>query len=391
LKCYLGDVVSLMLPEDPDFNDGWTHSENVAILVSLSLQKLVPTSDKDNGDRGGVSIDDMSPEVNAARRHEGVYVKCHVQPLRVRLSTSALMCCNALALNFRPQTCVQTSSKMPVSGDEACGSDRDLAAKTALFASPTSSLPPSPYVKPGSPRRVGRAQGQALQRVSLDVRVASIDVVYLVEQALFGIECGDKSRGQMFSQDVHLKGALKRGGVVPTGAGGSAPLDGASLDDVRIPCIIFSVGQCIMRNCRGPPGEVCRITGEIGKGDRMSPPASVLSAETMDMLDDDTKVLLREYSGEVKTVQIFLSNIQAGTRVLGQMHALLQGPPAISLTAQHVLERALGGDEKTGRLKLKDCQGWDLAGGIVCWRMMAECKSVVAVLKLVGYDIWAWH
>jgi hypothetical protein len=192
---------------------------------------------------------------------------------------------------------------------------------------------------------------------------------------------------QEFVADPHLQEALLRAGTVgsvSSGMGwgrGSGGVGGASSwPRPAIPCAILSVGPCCLRNCiaRQPKRESRRtasagleVGGGVGQagvqgvhgvhatGD--STRQGVGSGERGASCGDAACEVLREYRGQVSSVQLFLSTVQAGTHTLGSMRPLLQTPAQLALEAHHRLQRGGGGEG-------------------VCWHGSAECAGTTAVL-----------
>jgi len=196
-----------------------------------------------------------------------------------------------------------------------------------------------------------------------------------------------------FVADPHLQDALLRAGAVGSASSGmgwgrgsvGAGVGGASGSPApAIPCAILSVGLCCLRSCLAPhprrerhaapavvgmggdggQAGVQGVHGENGMGQgagqgggRGRGQASCGGADGDAKWDE----VLREYRGQVSSVQLFLSTVQAGTHTLGSMRSLLQKPAQLSLAAQHCAQHTGTGED-------------------VRWHGSAKCVGVTAIL-----------
>ena len=175
------------------FDDGWAHDDSVAILVSLSVQQRAPPADKDRLEKiekfsspagpgrqgmgattGGLADGEQGCERqgDCSKKDDALWIKTHVQPLRVRLSNSAMHCCNALlssALHAKrpsPAPRFRTPQQTPVS---APSSPPSLAPSYSPGAVPVSSQ----AAKTARQQHVAQEPPRLL--VSLDFMLAGIN------------------------------------------------------------------------------------------------------------------------------------------------------------------------------------------------------------------------
>jgi hypothetical protein len=222
--------------------------------------------------------------------------------------------------------------------------------------------------------------------VWMDLQAAGVEVVYVVEDAL---RSADRAEATPSSYDTVLQEAMRRaGGVSGVDAAGDARLQGLAASQkaaaaersggspggsagTRLPCVVFSVGPCAFRNACGQ--EALGHPSMHDKG----------LAESRVCVDR----ILQSYSGEVSSVQVHLSTVEAGTRLLGDMHGVLPRPPKILLTAHQVITRSTQAAE-AGDARVEDVERSRhiVEDGTSSWRMEAGCASVKAVVLQVRSD-----
>ena len=220
--------------------------------------------------------------------------------------------------------------------------------------------------------------------VRMDLQAEGVEVVYVVEDAL---RSADRAETTPSSYDKVLQEALRRaGGVSVVDAAGDARLQGLAASQqaaaaaaertggspgTRLPCVLFSVGPSAFRNACGQEALGHSSVHDSGR------------AEPRVCVDR----ILQRYSGEVSSVQVYLSTVEAGTRLLGDMHGVLPRPPKILLTARQVITRSTqpveAGDASVGDVERSRQVVED---GTSSWRMEAECASVKAVVLQVRSD-----
>jgi hypothetical protein len=181
-----GEQVPLAVPEQPKFDDGWAHDDSVAILFSLSMQQHAPTSDRERVEKndkfsqpagagrsghrecGCTAEGDQGREgTGDVKKQDEVWIKTHVQPLRVRMSNSAMQCCHDLLASA-------VHAKRPTPAPRFSTPKQAPASAPSSSVSPARSYPPGP-VPASQAARVAR-QNSARERprllVSLDLMLA---------------------------------------------------------------------------------------------------------------------------------------------------------------------------------------------------------------------------
>ena len=175
-------LLPVEVPEQPLFDDGWAHDEYAAVLVSLSTQQHVPPASKElahktshpggGGRRGGAGAakggcrereQDGDRAATGLKREEAVWVKAHAQPLRVRVSLSAMQCLQGLMQHaLRVQSPPRTRSPEHEHGRARASEHTVPSHPPSLAASPklppahaASAVKPSPWdgTSNGAPHR----------------------------------------------------------------------------------------------------------------------------------------------------------------------------------------------------------------------------------------------
>lgn len=481
-----GEQVPLAVPEQPKFDDGWAHDDSVAILFSFSMQQHAPTSDRERVEKndkfsqpagagrsghrecGGTAEGEQGRDgPGCVKKQDEIWIKTHVQPLRVRMSNSAMQCCHDLLASAlhakRPTPRFSTPKQAPASAPSSSVSparsysagpvpasqaaraarqnsarerprllvslDLMLAGRTRCLcacafvcafgfrvfvaaclgisaadrSAPTAPQkgrcpkPCSAEPKPSlaqyqvwtwstlSRRRCGRSTTRRLRRHVKANILKSQCAAELVHCMLEGSDC------TVFVADPHLLDALLRAGAVGSASSGmgrgrgsaGAGVGGASCSlGPAIPCAILSVGVCCLRNCLAPhprrerhaapagvgmggdgwQAGVEGVHGENGMGHGAGQGGGRGQA-SCGGADGDAKLgeVFREYRGQVSSVQLFLSTVQAGTHTLGSMCSLLQKPVKLELSVQHSAQLAGTGED-------------------VRWHGSAKCAGVTAIL-----------
>jgi hypothetical protein len=181
-----GEQVPLAVPEQPKFDDGWAHDDSVAILFSFSMQQHAPTSDRERVEKNlkfsqpegagrsghresGVTAEGEQGRDEPAdiKKQDEIWIKTHVQPLRVRMSNSAMQCCHDLLASA-------LHAKRPTPAPRFSTPKQAPASAPSSSPSPARSYPPGPV--PASQAARATRQKSARERprllVSLDLMLA---------------------------------------------------------------------------------------------------------------------------------------------------------------------------------------------------------------------------
>ena len=101
--------------------------------------------------------------------------------------------------------------------------------------------------------------------------------------------------------------------------------------------------------------------------------------------------MLTHYSGNLSSVQLFLTTLEPTSRMLGAMRPILPTPPEVAISGDHLLRLR---DHPPPLLQHRDPalggtvgEAGEVGGGVcgVCWRLSGEVQGVSAAFE--EYDI----